>query len=303
MVKKVIKIPKGISQDINIHPEYYSLSFWLLIKPFYVSSVIKNEAGKYPYKKLTENTGYSDKAVRYKIKRLVELNLIRIDSKKNLILCSYNDFWEFIYGSKEFKGRVKCRFYNENKNIDEVLVCATIQDNFNKQNYNIREKTLIQMSGRTEAPEMINSKFAGLSVKKSDCIKKGSSLRRYLLKGIDENLKQCIETWKAEQLLKPIQESNFCPLALLSFKKLGELMDLTGGGAHYWFKKCEKSELINQEQQFLNDNTGALMFAKTHFNLPGVFPNRYRFKAPGKQSKALLKLCSIKTLNVNQLYD
>lgn len=279
------------------------MTLYLQLKPLYISGVILNDFGKYPYHRISKILNVSDKAVRYKLKKLKEIGLIHYDTNKNLCLHSYKSFYEYVTGQPyEYKKRIKCKYY-QNKGINEILRIIAIQDNFKRQDFVIQNKSIKKHYGQTTEPDIVISKYAGNVVTKKVYSKFADRKRRILFfKRFDDHIETFTEEWKQEQLNKPLENSNFCPVNLISFEKLGQIYGVSKECAYYWFKKMQTLKLIEQEKNFIKDFTDGLEYAKNFLGLPGVLKNNYRFSSPQNQFKALLNSCSIKTLNGNELY-
>lgn len=304
-----VKIPKGLSEIIINHSDYNCLTLFLELKPLFISGVIFNDFGKYPYQIIADRLQMSNKAVRYKLKRLQAIKLIHFDNKKNLCLHSYKVFYEYVTGKPyEYKNRIKCKYY-QNKGIDEILRISTIQDNYNRQNFILKRKYILKSLGRSFKSDIIISKYADRKEKKTVSNENplcstgiNRTIKKIVLKNSEKQNEIYFNEWKTDQLNKPEKQSDFCPCNIISFVKIGKMFGVTKEGAYYWFKKLENLNLIEQENNHVKDYTEALQYAEKFLGLQGVFKNGYRFKDPKNHFKSILNLCSTKNLNFNEIY-
>lgn len=252
-----ISIPKGIEQKIIQHKHYRAFTVFLQLKPLYISGMIMNDGGKYPYAQMATYLGISVSGLRGKVRQLKKYKLLRTDKDKNIHLASYKIFVSLF--RPQFLRRMKKYHYRNVASADQLIRTACMHGNFRTQAYIIKNKiinkeiygTVNAQKDRIKQPEGISPSFPV----KNDCPRNMSGtdlsktairkIRKLLVKDYD-NLLHKQKRIYLEQLEQVEQNGlpEINPHITLSCAGVGRLFGNTSSG-YYQRQNLIKAGLVS----------------------------------------------------------
>lgn len=313
-----IKIPKTITREVIQHKHYRAFLVYMQLKPLYVSGVILNDAGKFPYTHLAKYLGLSVSGLRGKIKQLKKHKLIRADKDKNFHLASYQSFVSLF--RPQFLRRMKKYVFKNVAVADMLVKTAAIQENFRKQNYVLKRKiiqkeiygTVNAPVDRIKQPEGFNSSHSSIN----DChqgplrtdLSKSAirKIRKIILQDYENILhkQKVIFLDQMEQIEFGLPKIN--PYVTLSCIGLGRLLGKGGSSGHYQQRKLVKSNLVTVKPHIQKiQAVSAAVYENMNQVRSDVFSYQYPVKRGriSKEAKFFLRLPNLMNLNFNFIYE
>lgn len=276
---------KGLAEQIVKHPHAREIFVFLELKPLFVSSVIFNDRGKLPYRKVAEFLGEGLSTTRKKITVLKRMKLLRVDGKKNFHLAKYDDLREL------FQHHTKRKYKLLNNGSTQHLVkTIAIYENLKRQEYvrnkKILERELINEFARKNMLDPLNSRSNPivLPLNAKGCEKYFSKrfIRNYtkmLRKSLDVRVEQYKKIYNAQILQTEIQFPYINPNLTLSCKGIARVLGKQSASTgHYQSRKMEAKELLSI--------TGAYHFVPAtspaiyENDLAGIRSDIYSYKFP-----------------------
>lgn len=277
-----IAIPKGIENKIIQHKHYRAFSLFIQIKTLYVSGVILNDAGNYPYTQIAAYLGISVSGLRGKVRQLKKYKLLRTDRDKNIHLASYKTFVSLF--RPQFLRRMRKYTYKNIASADVLIRTAAIQENFRKQEYTLKNKIIQkEIYGTVNAPvDRIKQPEGFLSIlpiQSADCrkgeqrtdvskltihpktkyyeeIREEKRIKRHnnkherrMRKDILQNYDNVLHKYKAIYLeqMEQVEEGfpDINPYITLSCAGIGRLFGVNATAGHYHRQKLIKAGLVS----------------------------------------------------------
>lgn len=274
--KSVLKIPRNVLTDlIRSRQMFKAVILYLELKPLFYDGRFRN--AKKQYKELAHYLGISLSAYRYKIKTLEKAGLIHFQTNGDLLLCSWETFFEF-YGIE----RKDARKYKYFRLQNTVCVGFAIRQLIIEENFKTQEQAIEIKIFKSEillAREMrLLNKFHNIQkdqsiptgdkerTLKSLAIEMNSIKLRYRDTSKDPEFKKWkssgklahlyVDAWKNYD--KAIKEFNHTPnvnmQVSVSCYKTAKLYGLKSkASGHYWQKKMQerKQVLIKNKSVFV----------------------------------------------------
>jgi len=315
---EVIKIPKSIPREVINHKHYRAFLVFLQLKPLYISGVILNDTGKFPYTAMAAYLGISVSGLRGKIKQLKKYKLIKPDQDKNFHLASYKTF--VCLFKPQFLRRMKKYVYQNVGPADMLIKTAAIQENFRKQKHVLKNKilqkeiygTVNAPVDRIKQPEGFNSSYVQqhdchLGQPRTDLSKTAiRKIRSYIMKDYENVLhkhkRQFLQ--QMEQVEHGLPAIN--PYITLSCGGLGRLFGRSGGSGHYQREKLLKASMIQVKGNYHRISKHTPAVYENMYNMRNdVFSYNYpvRNGTTGREEKFFLRLPDLVNVNVNFIYE
>lgn len=138
----VLKIPKNcFNQLLADRQEFKAVVIWLELKPLFYNGTFRQARKR--ANELSNYLGISKRSYYYKIKKLKEMDLIEFNEKGDLVLCSWNKFFNYFGAQKESK-RFKWYRLKNSVNVEFAIRQIVIEENLKAQNKTIDLKIFLQ---------------------------------------------------------------------------------------------------------------------------------------------------------------
>lgn len=318
-----LKVPKTCAKEIIQHKHYRAFMVFLQLKPLYISSVIMNDGGKFPYTLMAHYCGISVSGLRAKIKQLKKYKLLYTDKNKNIHLASYKTFVNIF--RPQFLRRMKKYVYKNVASADMLIKISAIQENLRRQEYVVKRKiinkqiftidknTVNAQKDRIKQPEGIFFQVQNdcpRTIYGTDLSKTAiRKIRKTFLKDYDNLLhnQKRLYLENLEHVENGFPEIN--PYVTLSCAGVGRLFGINASTGHYQRQKLAKANVLSVKEAvtpFLKimpvSQDGQ---EELHRQGCNVFSYNYPVKRGirGMEEKFFMRLPDNLSVNLNFIYE
>lgn len=290
-----LKIPRYLSKELLKDRQLLkSLCVYLELKPLFYDSRFHN--GYKRRRTLAKYLCMSFTAFNYKLKRLEKYGFIKFDSRGDLILCSWDEFFT-ILGHRKTDNR-KYRFYklkNIYPNSEYLIRYYAIKENFARQREIIDKKLYrqhfieskqmdlmkevdkilkdnsIAILDRQRAVNILTDRINEIS---SEDVENDKTFRKYKKKGVIDDLyiKGCANWFKEIARFNSFPSINFD--ISISCKKMAEIFGLSSAGSGHYWQQVMKGHFFDVERRVIythNAKFNEVMHAHQTDNLVGHY--------------------------------
>lgn len=245
--KYKFSIPKGMAEKVIQHKHANSFYVFLELKPLFSSSVIFNEDGKFPYKKICEFLKIGNSTLRNHFRILKKYKLIKFNCRKDLCLAKYQKLEIILHHKVKYKLKTE-----NNGDIQFLLKQIAIYENLKRQKHELDRKI-----SESEFSDYILDRnpnpFIGLSLQQARERIKKFGCRNFLSRGEYKCMKKYISENMDFLLIKYRKIYNAQILQLsFGFPEINPNVTLSCKGTARLFGSVSSSSGYYQQMKMLN---------------------------------------------------